>query len=90
MKQIMHDWVDPYAIKILTRLREVAKPDTQLIIIDSVIPFACHDPSADHGYAVPGAVIKEAPEPLLPNYGVANLTCYTADMTVRYPQNSST
>ena len=84
----MHDWPDFYAIKILTRLREVATSDTQLILIDSLIPFACHNPSADDVHAVPGAAIKEAPEPLLPNFGVANLTCYTADLTVRYACNS--
>ena len=82
----MHDWADLYAIKILTRLREAAKPDTQLVIIDSLMPYACHDPSADHGDTVPGAVIKEAPRPLLPNYGVANLTGYTADLTVCHHQ----
>lgn len=82
LKQIMHDWSDPYAIKILNRLREVAQPNTKLVLIDSLMPFACHDPSADDGQGVPGAVPKEAPAPLLANYGIANEMGYNGDFTV--------
>ncbi|KAH9484888.1 4-O-methyltransferase 1 [Psilocybe cubensis] len=82
LKQIMHDWPDKYAIKILSQLRQAARPDTRLIIIESAIPFACHDPSGDKGKGVIGAVPKEAPEPLLANYGVANELTYTADVTM--------
>lgn len=78
----MHDWSDPYAVKILSQLREAAQPDTKLILIDSVMPFACHDPGADNGQGIVGAVPKEAPEPLLANYGVANELAYVADLTV--------
>uniref|UniRef100_A0A8H8CPN6 O-methyltransferase C-terminal domain-containing protein n=1 Tax=Psilocybe cubensis TaxID=181762 RepID=A0A8H8CPN6_PSICU len=82
LKQIMHDWPDKYAIKILSQLRQAARPDTRLIIVDSAIPFACHDPSGDKGKGVVGAVPKEAPEPLLANYGVTNEMTYFADVTV--------
>lgn len=83
LKQIMHDWPDLYASKILTSLREVAQDETKLILIDSLMPFACHDPSADHCTDIPGAVAKEAPSPLLANYGVANEMAYNGDLTVR-------
>ena len=82
LKQIMHDWPDAYASKILTNLREAAQHDTKLILIDSIMPFACHDSSADEGKGVPGAVPKEAPPPLLANYGVANEMGYNGDLTV--------
>ena len=84
MKQIMHDWADPYAAKILTKLRQAANANIKLVIIDSLMPLACHDTSANQGSSVPGAIMKEAPKPLLDNYGVANLTGYSADLTVRY------
>lgn len=78
----MHDWPDAYASKILTMLRDAASKDTKLILIDSVMPFACHDPSNDDGKGISGAVPKEAPDPLLANYGIANEFVYNADLTV--------
>lgn len=85
----MHDWPDAYASKILMKLREVAQRDTRLILIDSIMPFACHDSSADEGKGVPGAVPKEAPQPLLANYGVANEMGYNGDLTVCQLSNQS-
>ena len=82
LKHIMHDWPDAYASKILTNLREVAHSDTKLIPIDSIMPFTCHDSSADKVKGVPGAIPKEAPHPLLANYGVANEMGCNGDMTV--------
>ena len=84
LKQIMHDWSDPYASRILTELRKTAKQDTKLILIDTVIPFACRYPKAEAENAIPGAVPAEAPEPLLANYGGANEIGYIGDMTVRH------
>ena len=82
VKQILHDWPDAYTSKILTKLREVAQRETKLIIIDNIVPFACHDPSADEGKGIPGAVPKEAPQPLLANYGIANEMGYNYDLAV--------
>ncbi|THU96315.1 O-methyltransferase [Dendrothele bispora CBS 962.96] len=62
VKQVLHNWPDVYNSTILKNLREVAKPDTKLIIIDNVIPYACRLPSdavnnlegdgIDHGYTL--------------------------------------
>lgn len=79
LKHILHDWPDAYASKILVRLREVASSDTKLIINDNLVSFACHDPSGDDIKGIPGAVPKEAPKPLLANYGVANEMEYNMD-----------
>ncbi|KAJ7473575.1 S-adenosyl-L-methionine-dependent methyltransferase [Mycena galericulata] len=83
LKQVMHDWSDEYCVKILNRLWEAATPTTTLLIIDSIIPLACHDPSTDAPNAIPGAAPKEAPAPLLTNYGGANDMCYNADFTLQ-------
>lgn len=88
LKQIMHDWSDPYASKILTELRKTAKQDTKLVLIDTVIPFACRYSKAEAENAIPGAVPAEAPEPLLANYGGANEIGYIGDMTMLTVFNS--
>lgn len=50
--------------------------------MDSIMPFACHDPSADSGHDIPGAIPREAPAPLLANYGAVNEMGYNADIDV--------
>lgn len=82
LKQILHDWSDMYCAKILTQLWESAKPDTILVLMESIMPFACHDSSDDSGNGIPGAVPHEAPGPLLANYGAVNEMGYNADIDV--------
>ncbi|KAG6817102.1 hypothetical protein H0H87_012623 [Tephrocybe sp. NHM501043] len=79
--QILHDWSDEYCVKFLAQLRAVARRDTKLLLIESLIPFACRDPSDGAGALdIPGSVPHEAPEPLLANYGAVNEMGYNADI----------
>ncbi|KAK7014078.1 hypothetical protein VNI00_019427 [Paramarasmius palmivorus] len=80
IKQIMHDWSDEYCVKILKHLRDAATPGTRLLVLESIIPYSCHDPSADDKNGIPGAAPKEAPAPLLANYGAVNEMGYLADI----------
>jgi O-methyltransferase domain len=89
LKQIMHDWSDAYCAKILTRLRASAMPSTKLLLLDSIMPFTCHDPSADNDSGIPGAVPKEAPAPLLANFGAVSEMIYCADSTVNHSDAST-
>lgn len=82
LKQTLHEWSDEYCVRLLTHLRDAATTQTKLVILESLIPFACHDPSADNDKGIPGAVPREAPEPLLANYGAVNEMGYNADMDV--------
>lgn len=82
LKQITHDWSDEYCVKFLTRLWDAATPTTVLLLVDSVMPFACHDPSGDDDKGIPGAVPREAPPPLLANFGAVNEMAYNADIDV--------
>ncbi|CAA7266025.1 unnamed protein product [Cyclocybe aegerita] len=82
LKQVLHDWPDASCVPILRHLREAASPTTKLVIMDILIPFACHDPGAHLGREIPGAVPKEAPPPLLANYGAVNELAYNADLTM--------
>ncbi|KAF7288841.1 S-adenosyl-L-methionine-dependent methyltransferase [Mycena chlorophos] len=88
LRQILHDWSDPYCVKILSQLWDAAAPDTTLLIMDSLVPLACHDAPAPSAAAVPGAAAKEAPAPLLPNYGATNEMAYTIDMVMFFMFNS--
>ncbi|KAI5890571.1 S-adenosyl-L-methionine-dependent methyltransferase [Schizophyllum commune H4-8] len=89
LKQILHDWSDPYCAKILTHLRAVATPGkTKLVIMDSCLSLACREPLDDQFKDIPGALPHEAPEPLLPNYGPANDSGYLQDLVMLLSFNS--
>ncbi|PPQ95286.1 hypothetical protein CVT26_014860 [Gymnopilus dilepis] len=80
LKQILHDWSDEYCSKILKNLRNAANPTTRLVFMESIVSLSCHDPSADHGQGLPGEVPREAPRPLLANYGAVNEMVYNVDI----------
>ena len=41
LRFVIHDWADGPSIKILKNLRAAAKPDTRLVIFDSLMPHVC-------------------------------------------------
>ncbi|KAF8624706.1 hypothetical protein AX17_007037 [Amanita inopinata Kibby_2008] len=88
LKQVLHCWSDEYCVKALKRMRNASKPDTKLVCIESIMPFACHDPSALHDKGIPGSVPREAPPPLLANWGAINEMGYNADIVMFMLQNS--
>ncbi|THG98942.1 hypothetical protein EW026_g3332 [Hermanssonia centrifuga] len=81
MRTILHDWSDEFAVRILTNLRHAAKPDTKLLIIDTLVEYAC---SAQDSSAldVPGYELQDAPKPLLANLGFASIASYDLDMVM--------
>lgn len=81
LRTILHDWPDEYCIKILCHLRNAAGPNTQLVVVDNIVTYACGDPAdVEH---IPGAVEPRPPFPLLANKGAANLFAYLVDLQVR-------
>ncbi|KAJ7195330.1 O-methyltransferase, partial [Mycena pura] len=83
LRHIIHDWPDEKNIVILKHLRKAAKPTTQLIVIENIIPVVSEGESDDPKInSVPGAMRKAAPAPLLPNCGVSNASMYMFDLTV--------
>ncbi|KAI0771361.1 S-adenosyl-L-methionine-dependent methyltransferase [Irpex lacteus] len=76
-----------YCIKILTLLRKAAGPSTQLIIMDNIISYASPQCTIQEG--IPGETISIPPEPLLPNWGEANIMPYLADMQMLTALNGS-
>ncbi|KAJ7277953.1 S-adenosyl-L-methionine-dependent methyltransferase [Mycena rebaudengoi] len=81
MKQILHDWSDTYASRILVQLRRSAAPSTKLVLFESILPYACRTGEAT------GEIIS-APPPLLSNYGAVNVMGYNADMAMLFHHNS--
>lgn len=47
MCMIMHDWPDSTCIQILKQLRTAAGPETEVIIIDNLVDYACLDTTID-------------------------------------------
>ncbi|KAF7791494.1 hypothetical protein EIP86_002510 [Pleurotus ostreatoroseus] len=85
MRTILHDWSDPFARKILINLRHAAKPETKLLIIDTLIEYACNhdgDTSEQNKQNIPGYEPQVAPKPLLSNMGYSSIASYDLDMVV--------
>ena len=80
LKFIVHDWSDENCVKILKHLRDVAKPDTKLILVEAILPYGCR--VANTSDLPPGTAPTEAPEPLLAHWGINNLMTFYIDMTV--------
>lgn len=80
VRMILHDWPDSTCIQILKHIRAAAGPDTELIIIESLMEYACDDTTVDEN--VPGMKSRVASEPLLPNSGHANIFPYLCDLQV--------
>ncbi|KAG6868849.1 hypothetical protein C0993_008978 [Termitomyces sp. T159_Od127] len=81
LKQILHDWSDEYCVKILTQLRNAARKDTRLLVVESLVPYACHEANVNGDASdIPGSIPKEAPAPLLANYGLVNEMVYAIDI----------
>ncbi|KAF8643207.1 hypothetical protein AX16_009164 [Volvariella volvacea WC 439] len=90
MKHIIHDWSDNYAHTILRNLRTSAQPHTRLILLEGLIPYACHDTTKSglDGTEIRGSKMREAPAPLLANYGGAMDQIYYVDMIMYTACNS--
>lgn len=78
VKEVLHDWPDAYSLRLLTHLRQAATPSTRLVLLEAVIPYACHGTSAvldeldDEGSGIPGLSLATTKE-----------NRYARDMAVR-------
>ena len=45
LKNVLHDWSDPYAIRILQQLTPAMKPSSRILIMEGIIPPAGTVPS---------------------------------------------
>ncbi|KAJ7479885.1 O-methyltransferase [Mycena latifolia] len=77
LRQIIHDWPDDAAVKILAQLRSAATPDAKLVVVDQIIPYATE---SDLVNSIPGMARPAPPAPLLRNMGAAMAVPYWADI----------
>lgn len=81
LRLILHDWADEKAEIILKALRKSAGPNTQLIFLEQIVPYACADTGISD--TIPGAAQAVPPPPLMPNMGIMGHTSYLGDLIVR-------
>ncbi|KAF7291228.1 Methyltransf-2 domain-containing protein [Mycena indigotica] len=89
LRYILHNWDDLRAISILKHLRAVAATRkmsvknaiTKVVIIETVPALATRTRSSVHIDPEETAELR-APEPLLPNWGIANTEAYFLDMAM--------
>ncbi|KAF8581125.1 S-adenosyl-L-methionine-dependent methyltransferase [Ramaria rubella] len=81
IRAVCHNWTDADVVKIFTRIRAAARPDTVLIIGDHIMPYACIDESVVSN--IPGAKKSLASAPLLANLGKASASAYYLDLTMQ-------
>ncbi|KAF8326437.1 S-adenosyl-L-methionine-dependent methyltransferase, partial [Amanita rubescens] len=78
IKNVLHNWSDKYCLTILKQLRDAATPDTKLVCLELILPYACHDVD-DTGKDTVYESIK-AQKPLLANWGGVSDFIYIADV----------
>ncbi|KAJ7058337.1 S-adenosyl-L-methionine-dependent methyltransferase [Mycena amicta] len=89
LRFILHNWNDQKAIEILTHLSAAAKArkqhnreaSTKIVIVETLITLATRNVGDKHEYE-DHKKPEVAPQPLLPNWGVAGAQGYCLDMTV--------
>ncbi|KZV76743.1 O-methyltransferase [Peniophora sp. CONT] len=77
LRWVMHDWSDKYCLIILKRLRAAAKPTTRLMVVDTLVSYACPEV---HVEDIAGAQRPMPPKPLLANMGHASWVGYSTDI----------
>ena len=58
MRSILHDWADKFCVDILRQLRAGAAADTRLVILDSLVSYACVERDLE---GIPGAARPAPP-----------------------------
>ncbi|KAJ7512101.1 S-adenosyl-L-methionine-dependent methyltransferase [Mycena galericulata] len=81
LKNILHDWPDAECITILKGVKKAMKPDSSVLIHEYILQSGTRTATADSNFT-------QAPEPLLPNYGVGKVRQYNLDLTMLLCYNS--
>ncbi|KAG2070682.1 S-adenosyl-L-methionine-dependent methyltransferase [Suillus decipiens] len=76
LRYILHDWPDSESTTILRNIRKVMGPNSRVLINDCILFHPVEEPGIET------IEISKAPEPMLSNFGVGNLTAYQQDMAM--------
>ncbi|KAF5339494.1 hypothetical protein D9757_014699 [Collybiopsis confluens] len=66
LRHVLHDWPDSECLKILQNIRKAVQLSNEFVL----------------QHAVRGSGVEEAPEPLLPNFGMGRVRLYQQDMNM--------
>ncbi|KNZ74282.1 Sterigmatocystin 8-O-methyltransferase [Termitomyces sp. J132] len=80
LKNIIHDWPDNECIQILRNIRAVLKPGACILIHEYVLQHANHTDASS-------STFTNAPEPMLPNYGIGRIRQYNCDIAMMVIHN---
>ncbi|EAU82335.1 hypothetical protein CC1G_06645 [Coprinopsis cinerea okayama7 len=75
LKNIIHDWPNDDCVKILKGVRQAMAPHSRVLIHEFIIQHANRAHSKE-------VVQPQAPEPLLPNYGIGRIRQYNLDIVM--------
>ncbi|PPQ70231.1 hypothetical protein CVT24_013089 [Panaeolus cyanescens] len=81
LKNIIHDWPDSEAITILSNVRKAMHPSSRALLHEFILQSTNRLPASEAKY-------EQAPEPLLPNYGLGRITQYYVDLNMMVQVNS--
>ncbi|OJA11683.1 hypothetical protein AZE42_10533 [Rhizopogon vesiculosus] len=82
LRNIIHNWPDAEATKILHNIRKVMGPSSRVLIHECVL---------FHTFQEPGVETKRssiAPEPMLPNFGAGSYNAFQQDLTMWLAHNT--
>ncbi|KAF8580550.1 S-adenosyl-L-methionine-dependent methyltransferase [Ramaria rubella] len=80
LRHVLHDWPLSECLTILGNVRKSMKPSSRLLIHEFVLQHIVRD-QAHTGF-------EQAPEPLLPNYGIGRVRLYNQDINMMSLMNS--
>jgi len=81
LKNIIHDWPDADCIKILSGVKKAMAPHSRVLVQEYILQPANRVPEEK-------SPVKQAPEPLLPNYGTGRIRQYNLDLHMMTMLNS--
>ncbi|EIM90605.1 S-adenosyl-L-methionine-dependent methyltransferase [Stereum hirsutum FP-91666 SS1] len=81
IRHVLHDWMKDECLTILRNIRTSAKPSSRLLIHEFVLQHAVRNRSNQ-------SRVSEAPEPLLPNFGMGRVRLYQQDISMMSNHNS--
>ncbi|KAJ7895694.1 S-adenosyl-L-methionine-dependent methyltransferase [Mycena leptocephala] len=81
LKNILHDWNSKDCVTILKNVKKAMKPGSRVLIHEYILQSGTRTSATDSKFL-------QAPEPLLPNYGVGKVRQYNLDLTMLLCYNS--
>lgn len=79
LRNIIHNWPDIQAVKLLQNARQAMSLKSRLLIHEHVMRPVCSKPKSG---GVENIDQDTAPEPLLPNFGAGQIRVYNQDLTM--------